>query len=272
MKYRIAAVSYLNTIPFLQGLRTPELRDAVEIITTHPVGCADLLMNGSVDIALCPVGALPHLEAYYILTDYCIGCEGPVRTVAVFSDVPFQDLRQIVLSAESRTSNLLVQVLESRYWRHGLRFVNPDINDDMADPEHAGKTGYLIIGDRCFDAENRYRYQCDLGQAWIEATRMPFVFACWVSQREIDRSFQSAMNSAFEESILSLHDLDLSAHMHISHVREYLTRHISFHLNTSMRAGMQRFLDEVAELQIPLKNADQGTYREPLGTTDRTDR
>ena len=56
---RISAVSYLNTIPFIYGLKQSELIDNIDLRLDYPSVCADKLINNEVDLALVPVVVIP---------------------------------------------------------------------------------------------------------------------------------------------------------------------------------------------------------------------
>ena len=84
---RIAAVSYLNTIPFIYGIQH-EGNLRAELLLTPPAGCYQNYIDGKADIALMPSAMVPTLKSTNIITDYCIGSSGKVRTVELFSNVP----------------------------------------------------------------------------------------------------------------------------------------------------------------------------------------
>ena len=78
VKTKIAAVSYLNTVPFVYGITHADKLDA-ELLLAPPAQCARNYMDRKADIALVPVGSLPMLEDAEIITNYCIGAEKSVR-------------------------------------------------------------------------------------------------------------------------------------------------------------------------------------------------
>ena len=102
-KIRISAVRYANTYPFIYGLRESGFDKKVILETDHPADCAAKVISGRVDIGLIPVAALPMLKEYYIISDYCIGAIGKVRTVMLLSNSPFNDISTIYLDYRSRS-------------------------------------------------------------------------------------------------------------------------------------------------------------------------
>ena len=76
----ITAVSYLNTIPFVYGLKHADNLRA-NLLLAPPAECAKNYIEGKADIALLPAAVVPELKQTNIITDYCIGAVGAVRTV-----------------------------------------------------------------------------------------------------------------------------------------------------------------------------------------------
>ena len=78
---KISAVSYLNTKPFLYGLFQSGMEDSIDLSLDIPSECARKLVAGEVDLGLIPVAVIPQLKTPHIISDYCIGTEGAVKTV-----------------------------------------------------------------------------------------------------------------------------------------------------------------------------------------------
>ncbi|NBO50338.1 MAG: hypothetical protein EBU80_11610, partial [Chitinophagia bacterium] len=96
-KIRVGAVSYLNTKPFIYGLENGPIKEEIDLVVDYPARLVTMLKNGQIDIGLVPVGALPGLGEYHIVSDYCIGTEGEVASVAVFSEVPMEEIENVYL-------------------------------------------------------------------------------------------------------------------------------------------------------------------------------
>lgn len=80
------------------------MSNEVELVLDYPANLVRLLQSNQIDIGLIPVGALPSLGDYHIISDYCIGTEGEVASVAVFSEVPMEEIDTVLLDYQSRTS------------------------------------------------------------------------------------------------------------------------------------------------------------------------
>ena len=100
---KISALSYLNAIPFIYGLKQAHFTDKIDIQMDYPAVCADKLLNGKVDLALAPVVTIPLLEDPHIISDYCIGANGAVETVCLYSDVPIYYIESIRRNSRIRS-------------------------------------------------------------------------------------------------------------------------------------------------------------------------
>ena len=103
MRNRIAAVSYLNTIPFIYGIEHAGAGLHAELLLSPPRGCAEALRDGKADLALIPVAAIPGISDLRIVTPYCIGASGPVRTVVLASADPLENIDTVYLDSHSLT-------------------------------------------------------------------------------------------------------------------------------------------------------------------------
>lgn len=143
-KWRIAAVEYYNTLPYIRAIQSdPLLSSRILLTTADPKGCAAALKNGAADIALLPIGSMCDFEELYLLGPYGIASDGPVHTVCVFSDKPEEEIYTIRESSASRTSNQLLRLINTMYWKEQKNIVPDDFVD--ADAQ-------LIIGDDAFSA------------------------------------------------------------------------------------------------------------------------
>ncbi|MBR9919275.1 MAG: menaquinone biosynthesis protein [Bacteroidetes bacterium] len=243
-KLRITAVSYLNTKPFLYGLLHSELRDQIDLQLDIPSVCAAKLASGEVDLGLIPVAALPGLSSPRLISDYCIGAVGDVRTVSVLGDVPIEEMTHIYLDYQSRTSVELVQILLKKYWKLNPILVpaKPGFENEIG-----GTTGGLVIGDRVIELENKFDYNYDLGEAWWNHTGLPFVFAAWVSNKPIPESFIRKFNKALRAGLEHIPQLLLllPAPRPGFDLEKYFTQNISYELDDAKKRGLKLFLENL---------------------------
>lgn len=173
---RIALVSYFNTRPFIDGLQRRFREGELELKEVPPSGCAKLLHEGACDLALIPVGALVDLLGLSIMRDHCLGADGKVDSVFLFSHVPIEQATAIVLDPHSRSSNGLAAVLLREYWSRTLPAI-------MATGERfsqiQGTVCGVAIGDKAFAMRDQFPYVYDLAEVWKRYSGLPFVFAVW---------------------------------------------------------------------------------------------
>src|SRR5215510_10864999 len=174
---RIGAVSYLNTKPLVYGLA--ELAPQHELVFDLPSRLADDLAAGRLDVALIPSIEYFQNPAYRIVSDACIGCRGPVRSVKLLSRVPLESIRTLALDEGSRTSVALARILLQERFGLAPKLVPFPID---AAPESIRADALLMIGDRAMHPPaGQFVAEWDLGDVWCRWSELPFVFAMWVA-------------------------------------------------------------------------------------------
>jgi len=245
VKYKVSAVSYLNTIPFIHGLNQSELIYDIDLQLDYPSICADKLINGIVDLALVPVVVIPKLKNPYIISDYCIGANGSVDTVCLYSDVPIHQIESIGLDYQSRTSVMLLKLLLKDYWKLDPVFINEEVGfEDKIKGKHAA----LVIGDRAFTMNDRHEFIYDLSDIWTEMTGLPFVFAAWVSNSQLSQDFINTFNKALEEGLANIARalaLEGDSYPNCKNPEDYLNNKISYSLDSEKKKGMELFLRKI---------------------------
>jgi len=231
MSLRISAVSYLNTFPFVYGIQKSGFLDNYHLDLDVPSICAEKLKNGAVDIALIPVGALPDLKSYEFITGYCIGAVSKVKTVLLLSHTSLDEIREIGLDYDSKTSVRLVQVLAKNYWNIKPEWKSLGPGEVAGDP---GSNAIVAIGDKTFELVKKYPYCYDLAEEWINFTGLPFVFAAWVSTKKIPPELVASLNRAlefFKDKLPIGEDCKF-----------YLEHNISYHFDEKKKEGLNLFL------------------------------
>ncbi len=240
-KIRIGAVSYLNTKPLLYGLENSRLEKEIELTLDYPAAIAKGLLSGKLDIGLVPVAILPLMEEYHIVTDFCIGCNGPVASVCLFSDVPLHEAETVLLDYQSRTSVALTRILLKHYWK--LNPVFEDTGGDEYIHRIGQKTAGLVIGDRALEQRQHSKFVYDLGEAWKDFTGLGFVFAAWISNRKIDPEFLRTFNELNAIGLQNIPEIIRSNPYPHFDLGQYYTANISYELDDFKRAGMNLFLE-----------------------------
>ena len=249
-KIRISAVKYANTYPFIWGLRESGFDKKVILETDHPSVCASKLKAGLADIGLIPVAVIPQVPGAVIISDYCIGAGSKVRTVMLLSNDRFEDIRTINLDYRSVSSVNLTRVLARFMWKKDFRWNNTSEKFDFSNmgPGEAA----VLIGDQCFEMGSRFSYRIDLAEEWKKQTGLPFVFACWVANRELDIDFISEFNYALKSGVDNIDKVVESfsekSVIKDDDLRDYLNNNIEFVLDTEKKKGMDFFLELLSKL------------------------
>jgi len=257
-KIRIAAVSYLNTIPFIYGIENSPYLDSsdYELKRYIPSECANKLINNQADIGLIPVAVIPKIENPEIISDFCIGAEGPVKTVLLLSKVPLNEIKTILLDYQSRTSINLVQVLAKDFWGVSPKFVKAS---NGYENKISGDVAGVIIGDRTFHLQEKFPYKYDLSEEWKKFTQLPFVFATWTANKKIDSQLISKFNKACSfgvdniEKALEDYYQRGYAETNFNYV-DYLKKYISYTFDSPKKQALNLFLKALEKVN-PKKNA-----------------
>jgi chorismate dehydratase len=179
---RIGAVTYLNARPLIAALS--EVAPRLELVIDYPSRLADALAAGRLDVAMIPSIEYARNPGYSIISDACIACDGPVRSVKLYGRVPVEDIGSLALDEGSRTSAALAQILLKE--RFGVKPsllslpIGATLNDTPAD-------AVLLIGDRGMaTVSGSFEFVWDLGEEWSRWTGLPFVFSLWVARPGVD--------------------------------------------------------------------------------------
>jgi chorismate dehydratase len=249
-KIRISAVKYANTYPFIYGLIESGFDKKVILETDHPSDCAAKLISGRVDIGLIPVAALPLVKDYHIISNYCIGANGNVRTVLLLSNSPFREIRNIYLDYRSRSSVNLTKVLAKNSWKREFTWINTSVSFDFCNI--GNNEAVVLIGDQCFEFESSFRYKIDLANAWKEFAGLPFVFACWTSNKQFDNVFIKEFDEALAQGVNNIEEVvnkfGQTGTMNSEFLRTYLNENIDFNYNDEKKKALKLVLKLISEL------------------------
>jgi len=261
MTYRVAAVSFLNTIPLIDQLvREPGAKVALEL--DLPSRLAGRLVTGQVDAGLVPVVEILRGGTGGILCPTGIACNGPVDSVALFANGDPAGLQKVFVDRGSRSSVALLRILLAEM--HGIFPVfsetEPKVGRRLAPGE-----GMLAIGDRCFAlmadlerADPDHLGIHDLGAMWKTLTGLPFVFAAWAASSNLaagaPANWKSLAQLLTESRDAGLSRLDELAAREaglgkLGHKGEATPQAIAYYFRTSLNfvlgddelAGMRRF-------------------------------
>ena len=197
-----------------------------------------------------PQVVIPKLQHPHIISDYCIGANGAVDTVCLYSDVPISEIESIALDYQSHTSVELLKILLGEYWCLKPELKNAEIGfEDSIKGKHAA----LVIGDRAFELNTKHQYIYDLSAIWKKMNDLPFVFAAWVSNIKLSQDFIEAFNKALENGLTDIDKtiaLEGGNYQNCENPEDYLNHKISYLLDAEKQKGMALFLEKLVSPQI----------------------
>jgi chorismate dehydratase len=250
-KIKVSAVSYLNTAPFVYGLKHAEIKNSINLSLDYPSECARKVISGESDMGLVPLASIINKKEFKIITDYCIGAIERVRTVSLLSNSHIEDIDTIYLDYHSITSVTLIKVLAKHLWKKSIvwRPFGPMNSFDQFLPSQ----GIVAIGDKVFGLESKFKMNYDLANEWKALTGLPMVFAIWTTKQALDIPFLQRFNNALK---YGLERIALSVDFHGNNIISnndavnYLNKNISFSLDEKKRESINVFSDLAKEYLI----------------------
>ncbi len=239
----LGVVSFLNARPLVEGLDTVE---RVRLQYAVPSRLAAMLAAGDVSVALLPViDLLRAVEAYQIVSDACIACDGETMTVRIFSRIPAEEIEYLYADGDSHTSIAMAQVIWSGMYGRPLRIepIGPGDSIEACDP-------VLLIGDKVVTTPVRHRqHRIDLGKAWKNWTGLPFVFAVWAGRPnpELARlapQLSAARDRGCARAPQIARQAGPALGWPVDLAETYLTHSMSYVLGPRQRQGIRQFLNQ----------------------------
>jgi len=206
MTLTIGRIPYINCYPVYGAIDRGLITIDADLVDGVPTALNALMAGGKLDVSV--VSAVEYARdsrRYLLLPDLAISCDGPVRSVMLFSKRPATELsqRRVLVSRSSMTSVALLELLFENVWHARPVFVPTDA--EISDVARFGAEDHearLVIGDAALLLESssapsgrgvdkasqavpQYRHAYDLGAEWKRWTGLPFVFAVWVAQRNV---------------------------------------------------------------------------------------
>lgn len=239
---RVGSVSYVNARPLTYGFEKGGMSGEVELVRDYPSAIAEKLVSGDIDVGLVPVAIIPKLSYHQVISGYGIACDGEVASVCILSDCPLEQVTEIWMDYQSRTSVALAGILMKEYWK-----INPVRLKAQPGYEEAiaGTRAGLVIGDRALVYRNRYQYVYDLGLAWKEMTGLPFVFAAWISNKALSPEFCQRFDNTTSYGLQHLDEVISNNPYDIFSLRDYYTKYIKFRLTEPMQEAITLFLKKL---------------------------
>jgi chorismate dehydratase len=166
------------------------------------------------------------------------------------SDSRPETVNRVFLDYRSGTSVKLIKVIARNFWLREPEWINTSEGFDF---NSVGiSDAVVLIGDQCFELENRYSYSIDLAEEWKNFTGLPFVFACWIANRELPSDFISDFSNALA---LGVNNLDKVAERFENTgaitgqaLKDYLKNNIDYNFDERKREALDLFLGYLSKL------------------------
>ena len=259
---KIGRIPYINCYPVYGAIDRGVVKLKADLVDGVPSDLNRRMSAGELDISV--VSAVEYArdaDRYLLLPDLAISCDGPVRSVMLFSKRPASDLgaRKVIVSRSSMTSVALLELLFENVWRAKPRFVPGDAEiSDIEREDVEDNDARLVIGDAALVLgslhRDRYPHVYDLGETWKRWTGQPFVFAVWVAQRAMNVKNALLAHSSLIESrnwgLAHLSELAGQAHVATGVQREVCAEYLSgldYGLSYPHLAGLTEFYRRLVE-------------------------
>jgi len=195
---RLGRIPYINCFPVYGAVDRGIVPIDATLVDGVPTALNRMMSEGALDVSV--VSAVEYArdsERYLLLPDLAISCDGPVRSVMLFSHEPAEQLtgKRVLVSRSSMTSVHLLELLFEHVWHAHPEFVPGDAEaDSLGKHDPSEVAARLVIGDAALMLQSAehplakshgafYQHVYDLGAEWKAWTGLPFVFAVWVAQR-----------------------------------------------------------------------------------------
>ena len=230
----------------------------VDISFSIPAICAQELEQDKIQVGLVPVAEAVR-QNLEIVPGVAITCLGAVRSILLFSRVPWTEVRTLAADLSSRTSVQLARViLREHYGVEPQVTQHPPVLADMLAVADAA----LIIGDPALRIDPRaepYDW-LDLGSEWLRLTRLPMVFAAWAGKPGIDvHAIRAITADSYDYGKERISEIVESEYQSRAIAKDlatrYLTHHIRYELGRKEQEGLDAFIELARLAPAPAASA-----------------
>jgi len=240
MPYAVGSVPFLNAKPLVWAFERIGEESPVRVTYDWPSRLPGLLDSGLSDAVLVSSIDALTVPDRAIAGGSSISSRGPVKSVKLFSKVPFSEISTLALDSSSLTSNALARLVLSLMFR-----CEPVCSHEVPDGDQmlSRHDACVLIGDKGLLFEGSGLFQLDLGEAWTNLTGMPFVWACWVGKENLTPELAGLLCSAREIGQMNLASVASGSPAEISPqlAHDYLTTVFDYRLEQDQLMGLQKF-------------------------------
>ena len=241
--FHIGSVPYLNSAPLIEGIEE-------DVLLMPPSQLAEKLGKGELDAALLSVTEVLLNDQYDVLDEVAVASLGEVKSVFLAHRKPLEQIEKIYCDPASLTSVNLLKVL---FKLKGLspEYLTLESYDSAGDHENV-----LLIGNPAIEflRSDPSHQIWDLGEAWYNLTKLPFVFAVWALKRNVDN--QILRKNLREAKSFGMETLDSiirkRTEFDFEFRKDYLDWHIHYHMGSDEKRGIAKFM-QLLEQTLSLK-------------------
>ena len=246
MTHRFSVLPYANALPLVHfiGESSPE----VSLSYHPPRHSIAALLDGQADAALIPIVDFFTHRELRMVPGLGICADGDVTSVLLQCHRLLPTVTTIGLDPESKTSNVLVQVLVRNHFRLSGRVTFTG--------RIAGAHACVCIGDRALRAAPALE-SYDLAGEWKKMTGLPFVFAVWAVRRscphveEISQLLRHARNRGCESRRQLARLCSQRLGLPEDRCYDYLTDRLHYEVGPREIEGMRLFAELATEFLPP---------------------
>ncbi|MFC1745235.1 menaquinone biosynthesis protein [Candidatus Riflebacteria bacterium] len=245
----IGRISYANCDPIFYSFENREWAP-LNFVQGQPKQLNELFCRGLLDCA--PLSSVVKYKYGIgeVIDNWGIACRGKVRSIILFSSVPFDNLEDstLLLSPNSESCNCLLKVLLYSRFGNRIKFI---------ETENSEHQGLLKIGTNAFTNED-YPFKADLGEIWLEETGLPFVYALFLRRNDLSPLKLAYLDEFFAQVKDSIQALDFnelagrySSQYHIPEglLQKYYSR-FTYQLGKEEEKGLDLFIQLCKKFEL----------------------
>lgn len=181
--FQIGRIPFLVCCPFFH---LEQGESQFQFLNGSPANCNQRLSEAMIHGA--PSSSIEYAknpDDYIISPQYCTSSRHSIGSVLLFSQVPWNEIKNVEISSQSETSVCLLDIL-FQIWRG-----QPS---NFTKNQESPSESKLLIGDQALNeqfqnplndqGEPLWKYQYDLAELWYEWQKLPFVFGLWIFRKE----------------------------------------------------------------------------------------
>lgn len=166
----------------------------------------------------------------------------------MYSEVALSDIKTVTLDYQSKSSVTLIKILNKFFWKQDFEFeeAKPGYEKNIL-----GNRAAVVIGDRTFSLNGNFKFEYDLADEWKKFTGLPFVFAAWICNSDMDDQFVIDFNTALKHGLLNIDAaIKESKENYPSQFSptDYLKNKIDYNLDRDKMKAIELFLSYIKQL------------------------